>query len=385
VSQADGRILATGVTGSPTSGSFLLRYTSGGSLDPSFGTGGMVLEAPPATVGDSLVLQPDGKILTSGFQLARRDSTGMLDLSFGVGGIANTFVAPKAVQPDGRILGIATVDDVTRVRRLLPNGSVDVDFGDAGVGEATAGLHGVQTLLRQADGRIVTALIREHYFTLERLLGGTCGDTLVEGGEECDDGNTMAGDSCEPGCCLTDSDGDGRCDSHDSCTSPAPTDAIVVFSGVGTNRRRFKVKGAVDLPSPATLDPLANGVRIVLREAGSFLYDFTLPGGPLGSPPGYGWTASGSPARAWKFRGSFRSVPTSGVPDFANVNSLKLTRTTNMPNRVKFAIKTTLVRDEPVSSITATVVLDPPTAAIGECAELTLPCVATASSVRCKL
>ena len=386
--QPDGRILATGAfgNGTPASGAFLMRYLSGGSLDPSFGTGGKVLESSPSTVGSSLALQPDGKILTSGAQLARRDHSGMLDPTFGVGGIGSTLLAPQAVQPDGRILGLAQAGDVILLRRLMPDGTVDIGFGDAGDGETSAGLHGVATLLRQADGRIVTAFLREHYFTLERHLGGTCGDTVVEGGEECDDANAISGDGCEPSCCLTDGDGDGRCDAYDPCTSPAAQDAQAVFSGVGTNRRRFKVKGVIDLPMPAVaLDPAANGVRIVLREAEDFLYDFTVPGGALGSPPGYGWTASGSPARAWKFRGSFGSVPSSGVPDFANVNSLKITRTTNMPNRVKFSLKTTLVRDEPGSSLTVTLVLDPPSAASGQCGELMLPCVATASSVRCKL
>src|SRR4029453_7377905 len=159
---------------------------------------------------------------------------------------------------------------------------------------------------------------------------------VVEGGEECDDGNATAGDGCEPGCCPADSDGDGRCDAHDPCTSPAPTDALVMFSGAGTNHHKFKLKGSVELPSaPVAFDPLANGVRIVVREAGVYLYDFTLPGGALASPPGYGWTANG--ARIWKFTGSVTG-PYTGVPIFANVTSLKIARTTNMPNRLKFAV-----------------------------------------------
>jgi len=56
-----------------------------------------------------------------------------------------------------------------------------------------------------------------------------------------------------------------------------------------------------------------------------------------------------------------------------------------MPNRLKFAVKTRFVREDPVSSVTATLVLDPPTATTGECAEVTLPCLASGTSVRCRL
>lgn len=84
----------------------LARYTPNGALDTSFGTGGIVTTTAGEMV-EALLLQPDGQILVSGFQqgtdaphhpgthpamnvLVRFTSSGRLDTTFGSGGIARS-------------------------------------------------------------------------------------------------------------------------------------------------------------------------------------------------------------------------------------------------------------------------------------------------------
>lgn len=56
---------------------------------------------------------------------------------------------------------------------------------------------------------------------------GVCGDSNVDAGEECDDGNQISGDGCSAGCTveLTDTDGDGIPDIDDVCPTDPSNDA----------------------------------------------------------------------------------------------------------------------------------------------------------------
>jgi len=128
--QTDGMIVAAGTTtvsGHPHVA--VARYTSGGVLDPNFGTGGLVdISAATSANGDSearaLVLQPDGKLLIAGYATGAGNddllvmrlnaADGSPDPNFGTSGtngitrtpigtsedIANAMV----LQPDGRIV-----------------------------------------------------------------------------------------------------------------------------------------------------------------------------------------------------------------------------------------------------------------------------------------
>jgi uncharacterized delta-60 repeat protein len=156
--QPDGKIVAPGlgfING--VINSALARYNPDGTLDASFGTGGIVA-TPFDFQGSndraySVVLQPDGKIVVAGstlgvnlfanFALARFNSDGTLDTSFGTGGIVTTsfgqFSAEPstvAVQADGKIVaaGDANVDggeDFALVR-YNSNGTLDTTFGTGG-------------------------------------------------------------------------------------------------------------------------------------------------------------------------------------------------------------------------------------------------------------
>lgn len=97
--QDDGKIVAVGQTDVDSIEVFALcRFNADGSLDNSFGTGGMVTTdiGNGSDIAYEAFLQPDGKILVAGvstdnsleaFALARYNSDGSLDNSFGVNGI----------------------------------------------------------------------------------------------------------------------------------------------------------------------------------------------------------------------------------------------------------------------------------------------------------
>ncbi len=117
-----------------------------GSLDPNFGSGGIVSTAN--TGANAGALQGDGKILVAGSistvqnaqqpGLLRYNTNGTLDSGFGADGkvvIAGNNAGPAfavAVQTDGKILAAAPANLVLTVFRFNSNGSVDSTFGSNG-------------------------------------------------------------------------------------------------------------------------------------------------------------------------------------------------------------------------------------------------------------
>jgi len=124
--QPDGRIILAGLAANgPTAGYGLARYLADGSLDPDFGAGGKVITVFDGfSEATAIALQRGRKIvvvgstephfslpLMSGFAVATYNEDGSLDSSFGSGGIAltnfpgsdNTPLA-VALQRDGRII-----------------------------------------------------------------------------------------------------------------------------------------------------------------------------------------------------------------------------------------------------------------------------------------
>lgn len=151
-----------------------------GSLDTTFGTGGLAVNAIGAgeDYGYALAVQGDGKVLMAGtasgssddFAVVRYTRDGALDTTFGSGGKVLIDFAGKsdiaralAVQPDGKIVvagGATNSADEERfgVARLNANGSLDAGFGTGGKVTTTIGgssADRAQALLIQADGKIV--------------------------------------------------------------------------------------------------------------------------------------------------------------------------------------------------------------------------------------
>jgi uncharacterized delta-60 repeat protein len=121
--QPDGKIVVTGRTfNSVDQDFFLVRYNQDGNLDATFSDDGKQVTdmGQGNDEGNSLILQPDGKILVAGcsvinmyhhFMLARYDMTGNLDTAFADGGVTITPFSPNidcgksvTLQPNGRIV-----------------------------------------------------------------------------------------------------------------------------------------------------------------------------------------------------------------------------------------------------------------------------------------
>lgn len=142
----------------------------GGDGSPTFAAG-------DESLGFGVALQPDGRVLASAdvatgpttFQQAvlRVQTNGTLDSTFGSGGVAivppigNERNSAVAVQPDGKVLAVGSANDDKQfsIVRLNVDGSLDPLFGlaghalvDLGAGGATA-----SSAVVQAAGRIVVA------------------------------------------------------------------------------------------------------------------------------------------------------------------------------------------------------------------------------------
>jgi uncharacterized delta-60 repeat protein len=131
--QSDGKIVA--VAGGFTA--FVVRYTSSGVLDSTFGTGGMVTLSfinGPAESG--VVVQPDGNILVADGSLFRFLSNGQFDSSFGSGGTARTAGYPAsglALLSSGKILVASSVLGTSGfISQYDSNGRLDTTFGIGG-------------------------------------------------------------------------------------------------------------------------------------------------------------------------------------------------------------------------------------------------------------
>ena len=158
-------------------------------LDPAWGTGGKATTTAFGGDRSSMALQPDGKVVMAGgtftaFVLARFDVDGTLDDSFGTGGLVTTNIGGPfsqeealgvAIQPDDMIVvaGYTNRDDVT-VARYQPDGQLDETFGTDGIVTGIAkGVANDVTI--QPDGLIVLA----GRATLDRPRGDDFDDLLV--------------------------------------------------------------------------------------------------------------------------------------------------------------------------------------------------------------
>jgi uncharacterized delta-60 repeat protein len=176
VLQPDGKIVVAGSASDGTTSSIALaRYHPDGSLDNSFGLSGIARTSiDSSSSANAVVLQPDGKIVvagsasdgtTSSIALAQYHPDGSLDITFGSGGIVTTSVGSDAsagdlaIQPDGKIVAVGpTSRDLTLVR-YTPDGSLDTAFASTGIVTTSISSLGDSTdaLAIQPDGKIVAA------------------------------------------------------------------------------------------------------------------------------------------------------------------------------------------------------------------------------------
>lgn len=179
--QPDGKILVVGYSYTNYSDFALVRYSSDGSLDMSFGNGGKVVTDILSDSGDfgyKIALQSDGKILVAGytdaggyaadgvsalfqdFVLIRYNSDGTLDTSFDGDGIVVTDFGSTgdlgfsiAIQLDGSILVAGSSGSDFALARYNTDGSLAASTSTIESASEHLSIYGVT--MQQANGFIM--------------------------------------------------------------------------------------------------------------------------------------------------------------------------------------------------------------------------------------
>lgn len=181
--QSDGRVVVLGFSDWAGKDEFtLVRHTSDGQLDPSFGIGGVATTSVASTAGyptDLAVDGQNGSIVAVGgtfngthsdIVVARFDSSGAVDSSFGTGGVVTTSVGPShdyahavGLQADGKIVvagqSVDGFPSYFALLRYLPTGALDPSFGVGGKVTVTSGATNTSafSVAVMNDGSIVAA------------------------------------------------------------------------------------------------------------------------------------------------------------------------------------------------------------------------------------
>ena len=167
--QTDGKlVVAASVRSWPTGNSlglWLVRYTSAGALDSSFGTGGIAVDSS-SSKPRAVKVQADGKILIAGDTLLRFNANGTKDSAFGSAGAVASVVPgfnpgetyqvsfyDVIEQSDGKLVAAGWDRYNGVVLRFLANGTLDTSFGTAGVASLPGA--GFRSVALQADGKIL--------------------------------------------------------------------------------------------------------------------------------------------------------------------------------------------------------------------------------------
>jgi uncharacterized delta-60 repeat protein len=182
--QADGKIVVAGdstTAASPFNQDFaVVRYNSDGSLDTTFGTGGIVLTDFGAQFFEgafSVAIDSAGRIVAGGgtfngatqrdFAVARYNPDGTLDTTFDGDGRVTTplsltnsdIIADVAIQADDRIVAVGNANTDFAVVRYDTDGSLDATFGGTGIITINFGGIGAQAtaVVVQPDGKVLAA------------------------------------------------------------------------------------------------------------------------------------------------------------------------------------------------------------------------------------
>ena len=213
--QNDGKIVVAGTTGTPTTDFAIVRYSTDGSLDPSFGTGGIVT----TSIGrnddaKSVVIQSDGKIVVAGtsdsdFVVVRYTSSGVLDSGFGTGGKVTTDIGSStndsansvAIQSDGAIVVAGTDLNDFALVRYTSTGALDNTFDTDGklttdIGSSTS--DSAKSIAIQSDGAIVVAGTSSSNFAVVRYAStGALDNTFDTDGKLTTDIGSSTSDSAK--------------------------------------------------------------------------------------------------------------------------------------------------------------------------------------------
>ena len=176
--QSDGKIIVAGTAVSGFPKFVLTNLTTTGTLNESFGTGGIVFTEIGFGSGiNQIAIQADGKIVAAGYAydgamikiaLARYNSDGSLDSSFGSSGVVTTDVGIESraqsvvIQDDGNIVVCGyTVDSGYKkfvTLRYDSSGSLDTTFGGTGIVITQVQYSDIAySVAIQSDGKIISA------------------------------------------------------------------------------------------------------------------------------------------------------------------------------------------------------------------------------------
>lgn len=199
VIQKDDNIVAVGYSISSNTNNenlTLVRFTKNGKLDESFGNGGLIVTeiSNRKEIGESVAIQPDGKIISVGTThhdpnfdifLVRYDELGQLDPYFGLGGIVITDInsghdlgKSLAIQKDGKLIvaGFTYSQDnfCMTLLRYDSNGKLDSTFAKSGIAITNINSRiGKLDLALQNDGKIIligpSEVDNTHHFTVVRF------------------------------------------------------------------------------------------------------------------------------------------------------------------------------------------------------------------------
>jgi uncharacterized delta-60 repeat protein len=217
--QPDGRLVIGGEVGSPPA-TLLIRALDDGTLDPSFGAGGVQTPNGPGFIG-ALALQSDGKIIVGGgsggtYPVARFERyslAGAREAGFASGFDASSrAVAALLVEPDDRIVVTKLIFQYGVAGGMITLGAISNEsnryygVGACGDGALDPGED------CEAPGDPCCALCRfttascasdDNACTTDRCASGTCTHTAVAGSPSCDDGNLCTtADRCVTGVCA---------------------------------------------------------------------------------------------------------------------------------------------------------------------------------------
>jgi uncharacterized delta-60 repeat protein len=174
----NGKIVLSGYTMNEVPEFVLMRYNTNGAPDNSFGSLGQVVTGfnNQGDFAYSMALQPDGKIVLAGdtrtgspgtfedtdFCIARYNENGDLDNQFGVNGLVSTNLSNAVdhcnsivLQPDGKILVTGESDNAFVLLRYQSDGILDNLFGDQGVVYNDTIARGNKPVLNLEDERIL--------------------------------------------------------------------------------------------------------------------------------------------------------------------------------------------------------------------------------------
>jgi uncharacterized delta-60 repeat protein len=189
---SNGNLVTAGFANNGAQNEFaLIRYTTAGALDTTFNTTGIVTTA----IGDddeasALAIQSDGNLVAAGislnltlaqskFALVRYNTDGSLDASFGTGGIVTTAIGTfddeafaLAIQSDGKLVvagySFNGTQNVFALVRYNTDGSLDTTFNTTGIVTTAIGIDDdeINSLAIDSNGNLVAA-----GFSLNGTLG----------------------------------------------------------------------------------------------------------------------------------------------------------------------------------------------------------------------